>query len=71
MNLAQKQFLRNVYQNAQKTFDSKFRFFKRKHKKSEYEDLENLAKTNPNEMLAKLKKLSSPRNCQGGWLHIN
>ena len=48
VNLAQKHFLRNVYQNALKTFDSKFRYFKRKHKKSEFEDLENLAKTSPN-----------------------
>ena len=58
MNLAQKHFLRNIYQSAQKTFDGKFRYFKRKHKKSEFEDLENLAKTSPNEIWAKLKKLS-------------
>ena len=60
VNLAQKHFLRYIYQNAQTTFDSKFRYFKRKHKKSEFEDLENLAKTSPNEMWAKLKKLSNP-----------
>ena len=59
-NLAHKNDLRNAHQNAQRTFDSKFRYFKRKHKKSEFEDLENLAKNNPNEMWAKLKKLSNP-----------
>ena len=42
-NLAQKHNLRNIYQHAQKTFDSKFRFFKRKHRKAEFEYLENLA----------------------------
>ena len=61
-NLAHKNDLRNAHQNAQRTFDSKFRYFKRKHKKSEFENLENLAKSNPNEMWAQLKKLSNPPN---------
>ena len=59
-NLTFKKELRLIYQQSQKTFDSKFRFFKRKHKKAEFENLEMLAKTSPNEMWAKLKKLSNP-----------
>ena len=31
-----------------------------KHKKAEFEELEVLAKTSPNEMWAKLKKMSNP-----------
>ena len=59
-NLTRKKELRLIYQQAQKTFDSKFRFFKRKHRKAEFEELEVLAKTSPNQMWAKLKKLSNP-----------
>ena len=59
-NLARKRELRLIYQQSQKTFDSKFRFFKRKHRKAEFEELEMLAKTSPNEMWSKLKKLSNP-----------
>ena len=33
---------------------------KRKHRKAEFQELENLSKSNLNEMWAKLKKLSSP-----------
>ena len=52
--------LRMIYQQSQKSFDSKFRYFKRKHKKTEFEELEVLAKTSPSEMWSKLKKLSNP-----------
>ena len=49
-----------IFTKMLKIFDGKFWYFKRKHKKSEFEDLENLAKTSPNKMWAKLKKLSNP-----------
>ena len=55
-NIAHKGELRTIYQQSQKTFDSKFWFFKRKHKKTEFEQLEVLAKMNPNKMWAKLNK---------------
>ena len=48
------------FRNAQKLFDRKFRYFKRKHKKEEFEDLGKLADSNPAEMWAKLKKLCDP-----------
>ena len=63
-NMEYKAHLRTLYKNAQRTFDSKFRFFKRKHKKSEFDNLEKLAETNPNEMWSKLKKLSNPSSTQ-------
>ena len=59
-NQAQKAHLRKLFKHAQKTFDNKFRFFKRKHKKSEYDNLEKLSETDPNKMWQKLKKLSNP-----------
>ena len=63
-NMEHKAHLRTLFKNAQRTFDSKFRFFKRKHKKSEFDNLEKLAETNPNEMWSKLKKLSNPSSTQ-------
>ena len=59
-NLAQRNNLKNIYKNFQNIFDSKFRYFKRKSKKKEFEDLETLAKDNPAEMWEKLKQLSNP-----------
>ena len=41
-------------------FDKKFRFFKRSYKKEDFENLSNLADTNPSEMWAKLKRLCDP-----------
>ena len=48
------------FKDAQKTFDSKFRFFKRKHKKLENYNLEQASKFNPREMWDKLNRLSNP-----------
>ena len=59
-NLAQKQQFQAEFKNAQKIFDRKFRYYKRKHKAQEFIDLENLSKNNPAEMWAKFKKLSNP-----------
>ena len=59
-NPEHKSFLRQVYQNAQRTFDNKFRFFKRKYRKAEFKNIERLAESDPNEMWAKLKKLNNP-----------
>ena len=52
--------LGNIYKNCQNAFDSKYRYFKRKHKKQDYEDLENSAKHDIPGMWKKLKKLSNP-----------
>ena len=52
--------LRNDYKLAQKTFDKKFRFFKRQFKKKDFEDLSNSASNNPSEMWAKVKRLCDP-----------
>ena len=41
-------------------FDRKFRFFKRKAKKQQFIDLENMAKNNPREMWTQLKRLGNP-----------
>ena len=60
VNLAHKNHLRNVFKNFQNTFDGKFRYFKRKHKKQEFENIESSSKTNPIEMWNIFKKLSSP-----------
>ena len=48
------------FKAAKHTFESKFRFFKRKHKKQQSYDLEQAAKFNPTEMWEKLKKLNNP-----------
>ena len=56
--LAWKQQLRANYREAQKLFDKKIRFYKRAHKKKDFEDLSNLSNTNPTEMWAKLKRLA-------------
>ena len=58
--LQQKQYLHNVFKEKQKIFDCKFRFFKRKAKKQQYNELESLAKNDPREMWAYLKRLGNP-----------
>ena len=52
--------LRVDYKTAQNLFDKKFRFFKRQHKKKDFEDLEQLSKNNPTQMWAKFKLLCDP-----------
>ena len=59
-SLAQKNTLRNNFKNCQNIFDNKFRYFKRKHKKEDFQDLEMSAKNNPTEMWKKYKQLSGP-----------
>ena len=56
----QKKLLREQYKSCQNIFDSKFRYFKRQHRKQEYEDLEKSAQSNISDMWSKLKKLSNP-----------
>ena len=57
---AQKQQLLLIYKDAQKVFNNKFRFFKRKHKKQQMDDLERESVENPQKMWEKLKKLGDP-----------
>ena len=52
--------LRNDYKSTQNLFDKKFRFFKRQHKKKDFEDLEQFSKNNPTQMWAKFKLLCDP-----------
>ena len=58
----QKQVLKNAYYESQKTFDKKFRFYKRQYKAKEFNEMENLASKDPNEMWKKLKALSEPKS---------
>ena len=51
---------RHIFKAAQKQFDKKFRYFQRQHRKNEYYDLENTAKSRPAAMWEKLKKLNNP-----------
>ena len=62
--LSWKSKLRNDYKTSQNTFDKKFRYFKRQHKKKEFEDLGNSASNNPTDMWAKIKRLCDPPTCR-------
>jgi hypothetical protein len=55
-----KNTLRLHFKTAQKNFDKKYRFFKRKNHKKEYCELEEYARTNPANMWAALKRLNNP-----------
>ena len=57
---AMKKNLQLRFKSAKHKFESKFRFYKRKHKKQQFEDLEKAGKFNPTEMWDKLKKLNNP-----------
>ena len=48
------------YKSTQKTFEAKYRFYKRKHKKQELADLEHDTIKNPQQMWSKLKQLGNP-----------
>ena len=48
------------YKSTQKTFEAKYRFYKRKHKKQELDDLEHDTIKNPQQMWSKLKQLGNP-----------
>ena len=58
--LGWKHQLKAKYKCAQKLYDKKYRFFKRQHKKKEFEDLSEDAVNNPAEMWAKLNRLCNP-----------
>ena len=58
--LEQKQNLHSIFKEKQKIFDYKFRFFKRKARKQQFEELESLSKNDPREMWAYLKRLGNP-----------
>ena len=45
--------------NAQKTLESEFRYFKRKHKKPEYLELEHSSKFIPADMWSRLNRLNN------------
>ena len=49
-----------MFKDFQNVFDRKFRYFKRKHRKQGFVDLQNSSKTNPSEMWAQLNRLSNP-----------
>ena len=57
---AHKRVLLFNYREAQKSFNSKFRYFKRKHKKQQLFDLERDTRNNPQKMWERLKKLGDP-----------
>ena len=61
--LSYKHALKSNYRNAQKLFDKKYRFYKRKHKKQNYDDL-SASVANPVEMWAKLKRLCDKPSCR-------
>ena len=61
-DLYKKAELREKYKNAQKSYDKRYRFYKRKSKKQAQEQLGISATDNPTEMWNKLKKLSEPVN---------
>ena len=57
---ATKRDLLQKFKNDQKSFQAKFRFYKRKHKKQELIDLEHDTVNNPKNMWTKLKQLGNP-----------
>ena len=52
--------LRSNFIQAQKHFDKRFRYFKRKHKAADFEELEKLATTGNPDIWKKLKSLCDP-----------
>jgi hypothetical protein len=59
-DIFKKSQLRDNFKNAQKDYDKKFRFYKRKFKKQESDKLSISSSDNPAEMWAKLKRLAEP-----------
>ena len=60
-DLQQKTQLRKQFQEAQRIFDKRFRYFKRKYKASIFEEFSTIPKNNPNLLWQKLKSLSEPK----------
>ena len=54
--------LREYFKQSQKLFDKRYRFFKRKAKAQELNDLKSDAQYNPNEMWKKLKRLNENKS---------
>ena len=52
--------LRLDFKEARKSFEKKFRYLNRSHKKKDFDDLSNLSDSNPTEMWAKLQRLCDP-----------
>ena len=52
--------LRTLFKTTQKNFDKKFRYFQRQHRKTQYSNLEESAKSRPASMWEQLKKLDNP-----------
>ena len=59
-DLVQKRAYFKDFKEAQKKFDAKFRYFKRKYKKQQFLDLENDSVKAPQKMWEKLKSLGDP-----------
>ena len=53
INQGEKARLREVFKNAQKLYDKKYRLFKRKHNSQKINELKDAAENNPNEMWKK------------------
>ena len=58
--LEHKNILRANFRYTRKLFDKKYRYFKRKHRKEEFEQLSNDAEGDPAEMWAKVRRLCDP-----------
>ena len=56
--------LRTTFKLCQKTFDKKYRFYKRQHRKKEYSELETNARMDPTAMWAALRRLDNPPNAK-------
>ena len=61
-NNVQRKTLQSEFQEAQKHFDKKFRFFKRQHKSNKNKNLANNAKNDPKEMWKQINALSEPKS---------
>ena len=54
--------MRSIFKSAQLIFDKKYRYFKRKHEKEQFNELETFAQSNPAAMWKALKRLNNPPN---------
>ena len=54
----EKDRLREQFKEAQKAFDKRYRYFKRKDKAQKLNDLKDDAKNNPTKMWKKIKRLN-------------
>ena len=61
-DLQYKSYLRSIFKSAQLVFDKKYRYFKRRHEKEQFNELETFARSNPAAMWKALKRLNNPPN---------